>query len=68
VFAGHDPDTARAITGFDGHKPLVDAIEVRDADEAVRRNNDLLDRVAATLVGRLSIRLTPVATAGTQST
>jgi DNA-binding GntR family transcriptional regulator len=54
IFAGHDPATTRAITGFDGHQPLVDAIARRDADEAVRRNDELLDRVAATLVERLS--------------
>ena len=47
-------DTARAITGFEGHAPLVDAIARRDADEAVRRNDELLDRVATTLVQRLS--------------
>jgi GntR family transcriptional regulator, transcriptional repressor for pyruvate dehydrogenase complex len=56
VFAGHDADTAKAITGYEGHAPLVDAIERRDGDEAVRRNDELLDRVAATLVRRLSSR------------
>jgi DNA-binding FadR family transcriptional regulator len=56
VFAGHDPVTAKAITGFRGHEPLVDAIERRDADAAVRCNDELLDRVAATLVQRLSSR------------
>jgi GntR family transcriptional repressor for pyruvate dehydrogenase complex len=56
VFAGHDRDTARAITGFEGHEPLVDAIERRDADEAVRLNDELLDRVSSTLVRRMSAR------------
>lgn len=54
VFARQHSDPARAITGFDGHAPLVDAIERRDADEAVRVNDALLDRVASTLVHRLS--------------
>jgi DNA-binding GntR family transcriptional regulator len=56
VFAGHEPDTATTITGFDGHKPIVDAIERRDGAEAVRLNTALLDRVASTLVHRLSSR------------
>lgn len=54
VFAGNHPDSSRAITGFEGHEPLVDAIERRDAAEAVRLNDELLDRVAATLMHRLS--------------
>lgn len=56
VFSSPDAEPTRAITGFDGHVPLADAIERRDADEAVRVNNELLDRVASTLVHRLSAR------------
>jgi GntR family transcriptional regulator, transcriptional repressor for pyruvate dehydrogenase complex len=56
VFAGHDPATAKAITGYDGHAPLVDAIERHDPAAAVRINDDLLDRVSRTLVQRLSNR------------
>jgi DNA-binding GntR family transcriptional regulator len=56
IFAGHDPVTTKAITGFEGHQPLVDAIERRDAEAAVRCNDELLDRVTATLVQRLSSR------------
>jgi DNA-binding GntR family transcriptional regulator len=54
VFASHDRDAAKAITGYDGHAPLVDAIERHDASEAMRLNDELLDRVSRTLVERLS--------------
>lgn len=54
VFAGQAPANSKAITGYEGHAPLVDAIERRDGAAAVRINAELLDRVAATLVQRLS--------------
>ena len=56
VFSSPDAEPTKAITGFDGHVPLADAIEQRDGPEAVRLNAELLDRVAATLMQRLSAR------------
>jgi len=54
VFSSHDPRAQRAITGYEGHAPLVDAIEQREVERAVRINDELLDRVASTLVQRMS--------------
>lgn len=44
------------ITGWEGHVPIVDAIERRDGREAARLNDELLDQVATTLIGRLAGR------------
>jgi DNA-binding FadR family transcriptional regulator len=41
------------ITGFEGHRQIVDAIEARDADEAARLSDLMLDRVASTLIDRI---------------
>jgi DNA-binding FadR family transcriptional regulator len=63
VFAGPRPsdssDPAPAtrgapITGWEGHRTVVDAIEARDAEAAVRANTELLDRVERTLIERLA--------------
>lgn len=42
------------ITGWEGHVPIVDAIERRDGPAAVRLNDDLLDQVATTLIRRMA--------------
>ena len=51
----HDgPDAAGVpITGWEGHRHIVDAIEARDADGAVAVNARMLDRVAQTLIDRV---------------
>jgi DNA-binding FadR family transcriptional regulator len=45
---------SRPITGWEGHRHIVDAIERRDAPEAVRLNNEMLDRVKNTLIERMN--------------
>ncbi|HRD99911.1 MAG TPA: FCD domain-containing protein [Ilumatobacteraceae bacterium] len=45
---------AKPITGYDGHRSVVDAIEARDADLAVRLSDELLDRVKHTLIERMN--------------
>jgi DNA-binding FadR family transcriptional regulator len=52
VFA-QDLGRPATITGFEGHRQIVDAIEARDAAEAVRVSDSMLDRVASTLIERL---------------
>lgn len=47
------------ITGWEGHVPIVDAIERRDGREAARLNDELLDQVATTLIRRLVSRADP---------
>lgn len=58
VFAGPKPTGVAAsgapITGWEGHRTVVDAIEARDAEAAVRANTELLDRVERTLIERLA--------------
>lgn len=55
VFAGPRPAASGApITGWEGHRKVVDAIEARDVDAAVRANTALLDRVERTLIERLA--------------
>lgn len=58
VFAGPRAATPGAsgapITGWEGHRTVVDAIESRDVEAAVRANTDLLDRVERTLIERLA--------------
>jgi GntR family transcriptional repressor for pyruvate dehydrogenase complex len=44
------------ITGWEGHVPIVTAIERRDGREAARLNDALLDQVASTLIRRMSSR------------
>ena len=44
------------ITGWEGHRPIVEAIERRDGAEAARLSDELLDHVAGTLVQRLASR------------
>jgi GntR family transcriptional repressor for pyruvate dehydrogenase complex len=58
VFGAQGAGQAEAtkITGWEGHLPIVEAIERRDAAEAVRLNTDLLDQVATTLIGRMAAR------------
>ena len=45
--------TSGPITGWDGHRHIVDAIEERDVSRAVTVNAEMLDRVATTLIERL---------------
>jgi DNA-binding FadR family transcriptional regulator len=47
------------ITGWEGHVPIVDAIERRDGAEAVRLSEALLDQVASTLIRRMVSRAEP---------
>ncbi|HEU5148877.1 MAG TPA: FCD domain-containing protein [Iamia sp.] len=55
VFAGQAPARqGKPITGWEGHRTVVDAIEARDAEAAVRANTELLDRVERTLIERLA--------------
>lgn len=62
VFGGAataDPPPPTKITGWEGHVPIVDAIERRDGREAARLNDELLDQVATTLIGRMANRTPP---------
>jgi DNA-binding FadR family transcriptional regulator len=56
VFAANAGRSNGPITGWEGHRPIVDAIERRDGAEAARLSDELLDRVAGTLVRRLASR------------
>ena len=47
------PARPTKITGWEGHVPIVDAIERRDGREAARLNDELLDQVATTLIRRM---------------
>lgn len=55
VFAPATDDATgdRPITGWEGHRHVVDAIEARDAVRAVAANDQMLDTVAARLIERL---------------
>ncbi len=53
LFGGTDAQTSGPITGWQGHRRIVEAIERRDAVEAVRANTEMLDRVATTLIERV---------------
>ena len=55
VFGSTQTTPARPtkITGWEGHVPIVDAIERRDGREAARLNDELLDQVATTLIRRM---------------
>ena len=46
----------RPITGWEGHRRIVDAIEARDATAAVQINSEMLDRVKNTLIERMKAR------------
>ena len=44
---------SQPITGWEGHRPVVEAIEARDSALAVALNASLLDRVSASLIARM---------------
>ena len=53
LFGETDRERSRPITGWEGHRHIVDAIERRDPVEAVRQNTEMLDRVATTIIERM---------------